>query len=491
MTGSPTTPARRRTRGALRLAAALVCAATTLTAAAYLVPTVADAAPAPVCAKVTAVLVPDTSNPQHDTDSGQADSSPSSVLDPIVHNLQARYGSDLAVVPDSTPGSPPAGAAGPDEHEALSSLVGSLCPTSRVILLGYSDGAQTAGDLATRIGHGHGPVPASRVLAVVLVGDPRRDSSTPQLGAPTDGQGVEGSRTHDFGALNDRVRTVCAAGDRYCSASDPVLTALGHALSGTGDSPTSDAATTDPNVPASPDSTPDPMTSTPASPDSSSAAPGVIDGLDPSQIIEQVTTVLSRLAEFAADVPAIGNDLTQVPGLVTTGNIAGLHQISGDLNTRFAPLVAAADEVDLHLVSRALTLAAPLDTSGWTAIAAQIVGILANVDIGRIATDVGQAQEIAWGAIEKLATGDPGGAALAMTGLAPIAADLVTTAASALTGDGGARLSTLAHTLTTTTTPDTRNTLDNLASGIHQNGYTTDTFGPVLDWLSAQISTTH
>ncbi|MEU6564192.1 cutinase family protein [Nocardia nova] len=479
MNGSPTTTRRRsRPRGALRLAAALVCTATALAAAAYTVPAVADAAPAPTCAKVTAILVPGTTNPQHDTgtDSGHADSSPSSVLDPIVHALQARYGSDLAVMPDTTPGSPQPGAASPDKHHALSSLVGSLCPTTRVILLGYSDDAQTAGDLATRIGHGHGPVPASRVLAVVLVGDPHRDSSTPQLGAPADGQGVEGPRTRDFGALNDRVRTVCAAGDRYCSASDPVLTALGHAFSGTGDSPTSDAAT-DPSMPASPDS--------------SSAAPGVIDGLDPTQIIEQVTAVLSKLAEFAADVPAIGNDLAQVPGLVTTGNIAGLHQISGDLNTRFAPLVAAADEVDLHLVSRALTLAAPLDTSGWTAIAAQIVGILANVNIGRIATDVGQAQEIAWGAIEKLATGDPGGAALAMTGLAPIAVDLVTTAASALTGDGGTRLSTLAHTLTTTTTPDTQTALNQLASGIHQNGYTSTTFGPVLDWLSGRIGTTH
>ncbi len=358
-----------------------------------------------------------------------------------------------------------------------------------MILLGHSDGAQTAGDLATRIGHGQGPVPASRVLAVVLVGDPRRDSSTPQLGASTDGHGVEGPRSQDFGALNDRVHTVCVTSDRYCSASDPVLTALGHALSGTSDSP--DADITDPSAPASPDSAPDPTTSTPASPDSSSAAPGVADGLDPSQIIEQVTAVLSRLAEFAADVPAIGNDLAQVPGLVATGNLAGMHQVAGDLNNRFAPLVEAAGEVDLHLVSRALTLAAPLDTSGWTAIAAQVVGILANVDIGRIATDVGHAQEIAWGAVEKLTSGDPGGAALAMTGLAPVAADLVSTTASALTGDGGARLSSLAHTLTTTTAPDTRQAFDDLTARIHDNGYTATTFGPVSDWLSGRIDATH
>ncbi|MFG3703112.1 hypothetical protein ACGF5C_35425, partial [Micromonospora sp. NPDC047620] len=189
------------------------------------------------------------------------------------------------------------------------------------------------------------------------------------------------------------------------------------------------------------------------------------------------------------NLPAIGNDLVQLPGLIVTGNIPALHQVSGDLNNQFAPLVQAVAEVDLHLVAQALTLAAPLDTSGWTAIAAQIVSILANLDITRLAADIGQAQEIAWGAMQKLSTGDPAGAAVAVTGLGPIAADLVTTAASALTEDGGTRLSTLAHTLTTTTTPDTRNALANLTSGIHQNGYTDTTVGPVLNWLSGRTGT--
>ncbi|MFF4026320.1 cutinase family protein [Nocardia elegans] len=500
MIATPTTTARRGTSPrprpvVRRLGAAVLCAATVLAANVCMVRAVAVAAPPqPGCAKVTAVLVPGARDTDLDTDTTGPSRSPSSVLDPIARNLQARYGSDLAVrtVPDSPSTSPTPDASGNPGQDALASLRSSLCPTTRVIMLGYSDGAQIAGDLATRIGHGQGPVPASRVLAVGLLGDPRRGSSTPQLGEPAGGQGVEGPRAQDFGELNDRVRTVCAHGDLFCSTSpdtDPVLTALGRAVSSTDTAPTTD--TTTPSTLAVPSTTPEPTTSWPTSPDSTPTAPGAIGGLDPSQIIEQVATVLSGLAEFATNLPAIGNDLAQLPGLIVTGNIPALHQVSGDLNNQFAPLVQAVAEVDLHLVAQALTLAAPLDTSGWTAIAAQIVSILANLDIARLATDIGQAQEIAWGAVQKLTTGDPVGAAVAVTGLGPVAADLVTTAASALTGDGGTRLSTLAHTLTTATTPDTRTALDDLTSGIHQNGYTDTTVGPVLDWLSGRIGTAH
>lgn len=496
MTATPTPTARRGTRPrprtvVRRLGAAALCAATVLAASACTVPAVAVAAPQPGCAKVTAVLVRGARDTDLDSDTTGPSRSPSSVLDSIARNLQVRYGSDLAVrtAPDSPSPSRAPDASNSPGQDALASLLSSLCPVTRVIVLGYSDGAQIAGDLATRIGHAQGPVPASRILAVGLLGDPRRGSSTPQLGEPAGGQGVEGPRAQDFGELHDRVRTVCARGDLYCSASpdtDLVLTALGRAISGTDTAPT-----TTPSTRVFPSTTPEPTTSWPTSPDSSPTAPGAIGGLDRSQIIGQVATVLSGLAEFAANLPAIGNDLVQLPGSIATGNIPALHQVSGDLNNQFAPLVQAVAEVDLHLVARALTLAAPLDTSGWTAIAAQIVSILANLDIARLAADIGQAQEIAWGAVQKLTTGDPAGAAVAVTGLGPIAADLVATAASALTGDGGTRLSTLAHTLTTTTTPDTRNALDNLTSGIHQNGYTNATVGPVLDWLSGRIGTAH
>ncbi|MDR7171740.1 hypothetical protein J2W56_005501 [Nocardia kruczakiae] len=492
MNGSRTATAQRRTRRPRavlrRMAGAVVCAATMLAAGAYIVPTVAGAAPEPDCAKIAAVLVRGVDNP---TGTAETSGSSSSVLDPVARALQVRYGSDLTVVTvsSSASDSPIAGAPDSGATQAVSSVLSSLCSTTRVILLGYADGARVAGDLAGRIGHGQGPVPASRVLAVALLGDPRRDSSTPQLGESAGGQGVEGPRTQDFGELTDRVRTLCAPGDLYCSVSlhtDPAITALGHALSGRVVSPASDTGTVP--APVIPDSTSEPTTATQASPDSLPARAGVLDGLDPSEIIGQAATVLSALAAFAGNIPAIVNDLAQLPGLIGSGNVAGLHRVSGDLNNQCAPLVQAVADVDLHLVARALALAAPLDASGWTAIASQIVGILANVDIGRLATDIGQTQEIAWDAVQKLTTGDPAGAALALTGLAPIGADLVTTAASALTGDGGARLSSLGRSFTTATTPEIRAGLSELTSGIHEDGYTAETLGSVLDWLSGRMA---
>jgi hypothetical protein len=221
-------------------------------------------------------------------------------------------------------------------------------------------------------------------------------------------------------------------------------------------------------------------------------------GLDPSEIVGQVVGVLGGLAGFAADIPSIVGDLAQLPALIGAGDIPGLHQVAGDLNNEFSPLVTMAAGIDLHLVARVLALAAPLDTSGWTGVAAQIVDILAGVDIGRLATDIGQAQDIAWNAADKLADGDPVGAALALTGLVPVAGDLAATAASALTGDAGARLTGLAHTFTAATTPDTSTALTDLARqggdaarlaapGGHENGYTTTGIRQVLDWLTSEI----
>src|SRR5690606_29532782 len=132
--------------------------------------------------------------------------------------------------------------------------------------------------------------------------------------------------------------------------------------------------------------------------------------------------------------------------------VPGLHRVARDLNNQFAPLVAMADGIDLRLISRALALAAPMDTTGIAAIASEIVGVLAGLDIPRIATTLGRAQEIAWTAAEILIAGDPVGAVLALSGLAPIAADLLAATASAFTGT---QFPSLAQTYIATTNPGT------------------------------------
>ncbi|MGW5520659.1 cutinase family protein [Nocardia africana] len=498
MTPTPA-PAHRRARTRCAIPT-LICAvvAAVVTAVSVLVCGAATAAPVSgpaSCPRWTAVLVPGT---------GEAPDELGGMLAPIGAGLRQRYGSDIEVRTLTYPASAvPYSTSETAGTQNVSTLLRGLCSSTRVVLAGYSQGADVAGDLTTEIGNNNGPVPGSRIVAVALISDPRRSSDTPQLGTPASGEGIVGPRQHDFGTLTDRVRTLCATGDLYCSTTpqaSPALAALGRAFTGTELPPTSnDTTTQNPDQTTTP--TTAPATGSPAAPDSGLEASGSFAGIDPSEIIGQVVTVLSGLSGFAADLPAIGSDLAQLPALIASGNLPGLHQISGDLNNQFAPLVQMADRIDLHLVTRALVLAAPLDTSGWTAVAAQIVNILAGLDIGRLATDIGQAQEIAWNAAQKLATGDPAGAALALSGLIPVAADLAAAAASALTGDTGAHLAGLAHTFTATTTPDTSTALADLArqsgdatrfatSGVHQNGYTT-ALGQALDWLINRIDTTH
>lgn len=418
---------------AVRVALCVAVTATTMTAG------VAAAEPTPdrtgsQCPRWTALLAPGT----YETTStaGQATTG---ILTQLGESLTTRYGSDIEVRTLA-----PSAGAGSVSGADLTAAVKGLCSDTRVVLAGYGQGAEVAGDLATTLGNRGGPIPASRVVAVALVSDPRRDPATTQLGTPVSGQGVTGPRAQGFGELTDRVRTLCLDGDSYCSTtaeSSPVLAAVSRALT---------TATTTTTTPA-PTSTTKPTTTTKA-PATTTSTPTIRIGSDStgqisvSQVLAQVVTVVNGLASFTANVPAIVADLAQLPGLVTAGDVRGVHRVSGDLNNQFAPLVELADGLDLRLVAKALALAAPLDTTGVATIAAEIVGVLAGLDISRIATDVGRAQEIAWTAVESLADGDPVAAVLTLTGLAPVAADLVSATAAAFTGQ---QFPTLTNTYTT------------------------------------------
>ncbi|WP_460696655.1 cutinase family protein [Nocardia thraciensis] len=467
-----TGPSPRRRISAVASAA---CATTIALAATAATAGVAAADPnpaAPGCPRWTALLVPGTGETHPAADPTHT----VGMLAPIGDGLRARYGPDIDVRTVGYTAAPapyaPSETAG---VQALTSTLSGLCESTRVVMAGYSQGADVVGDTTAAIGHGQGPLPADRVVAVGLISDPRRDPSTPQLGPAVAGEGMAGPRAQDFGALAGRVRTVCAEGDIYCATSpdaSPALAAVGRAFTGNptllDDDPSQDSA----------------------------ASTGTPGSLDPSSVTRQVVNVLAGLAGFTANVPAIVGDLAQLPPLIAVGDIPGLHRVSGDLNNLFNPLVRMADKADLHLVARALSMAAPLDTSGWTAVAAQIVDILANVDVGRVATDIGQAQEIAWRAVEKLTIGDPIGGGLELVGFIPVAADLAAATASALSGDAGAQLSGLAQTFTGSTDPATAALTDLArqggdaaqfaASGVHQNGYS-DAVRQVLEWLTSQL----
>ena len=120
------------------------------------------------------------------------------------------------------------------------------CPLTSYVLVGFSQGAVIAGDLASDIGNGRGPVDQDLVLGVTLIADGRRqDGVGLDVGPNADGQGAEitlhevptlsalgltmsGPRPGGFGALNDRSNEICARGDLICAAPESAfnITAL-------------------------------------------------------------------------------------------------------------------------------------------------------------------------------------------------------------------------------------------------------------------------
>jgi Cutinase len=110
------------------------------------------------------------------------------------------------------------------------------CPLTSYVLVGFSQGAVIAGDIASDIGNGRGPVDEDLVLGVTLIADGRRQPGVgKEVGPNPVGQGAEitlhevpmlssmgltmtGPRPGGFGALNDRTNEICATGDLICSA---------------------------------------------------------------------------------------------------------------------------------------------------------------------------------------------------------------------------------------------------------------------------------
>ena len=115
------------------------------------------------------------------------------------------------------------------------------CPLTSYVLVGFSQGAVIAGDIASDVGNGRGPVDADLVLGVTLIADGRREPGVGQdVGPKPPGQGAEitlyevpmlssigltmtGPRPGGFGALNNRTNEICATGDLICGARRGVL----------------------------------------------------------------------------------------------------------------------------------------------------------------------------------------------------------------------------------------------------------------------------
>ena len=131
---------------------------------------------------------------------------------------------------------------GRSKHEAENNARGMIkamaeqCGATKIALIGYSQGADAAGDVAAEIGTGVGVVPPNRVAAVGLLSDPRRSTTDAQVGPFVGGAGAGGPRVGGFGLVSAQTRTICAAGDLYCStASDDFVTRFAGFLAQTSD----------------------------------------------------------------------------------------------------------------------------------------------------------------------------------------------------------------------------------------------------------------
>lgn len=124
--------------------------------------------------------------------------------------------------------------------ESEMSRLNDNCPATRMILVGFSQGAVLTGDLATAIGNGQSSVPADAIAGVALIADGRREDGRGELiGSPdvagigaeialssvgalvgpiVPGASMRGPRPDDFGQLEDRTLQFCAPADLVCSA---------------------------------------------------------------------------------------------------------------------------------------------------------------------------------------------------------------------------------------------------------------------------------
>ncbi|WP_301849435.1 cutinase family protein [Rhodococcus pyridinivorans] len=148
----------------------------------------------------------------------------------------------------------------------------------------------------------------------------------------------------------------------------------------------------------------------------------VLSVAKPTTIINQLLGVVSGVT--SVDYPAVAAGLQQLPIKIATGDVHGAHAVAGDLNNQLSPLVKMAAGVDFKTLSRLVAMVP--DPSGTAAIAALVLDLLGNVDVIRLARNVGEIQEITWSVAES-------GNVLELSRLMPVAVDLAQVALGVLT----------------------------------------------------------
>jgi hypothetical protein len=197
--------------------AVISCAATGLSLAA----TPASAAPAPGagCAKVFVLAIPGTwdNGPRNGAGVPGMLARATAGLGAGTQVLPVKYSQSFFPWDNGGKVYPNSKAQAVDVAQRLGEQALSRCPGSKVALIGYSQGADAAGDLAARIGTGGARIRPQQVAGVVLVSDPRRSRTDHLIGSPLGGEGVGGPRPGGFGWVSNRINTICDPNDMYCN----------------------------------------------------------------------------------------------------------------------------------------------------------------------------------------------------------------------------------------------------------------------------------
>ena len=181
-------------------------------------------APATRCPEHLLLAIPGTTETSEGADPSEPHGILSNVTNPLIDQypstvLQTFYVPYMSVIVDDK-----AQTYGTSKQQAIRNASQEIndraaeCPHTKFGLTGFSQGADAAGDLASEIGNGHGPIGRDRMFAVGLMADPGTQKGAGKaLGAPTTGVGFAGARPEGFGALNDIAVNVCAEEDLYCN----------------------------------------------------------------------------------------------------------------------------------------------------------------------------------------------------------------------------------------------------------------------------------
>ncbi|MDJ0407156.1 cutinase family protein [Rhodococcus erythropolis] len=190
------------------------------------------------CSKTFNLFIPGTWETAEDADP----SIPVGMLKPIAHSIADTNGSAAQVhtLPymarafDNGKTYADSKSDGLTRAKDILSEIATKCSDTKFTITGYSQGADIAGDLASEIGNGSGPIKAEQVLAVGLLADPGSGTNGEAvIGPKPSGKGIADPRPQGMGKLSGRVASICDPKDLYCSiqkGSSPLLGSLGSVL---------------------------------------------------------------------------------------------------------------------------------------------------------------------------------------------------------------------------------------------------------------------